>query len=545
MHILNLFVRQPFSETSEEEQRVIQEVMDTLQLLDLGKPYKVRFLTDLEAANQLTFKQSFEKNTGIEFTPKNFRDYRLSLLDEADAMVVIKTGLSESTAFEMAYNIFKGKNIPIFVAIQDKTPIKTTLLRDLNDIARISYCNFKTSDDLIKPLHAFFENVLAKKSESASKPKNAHLIFKDGKIFHGKTFTSVPNEERVAEVVFNTAMSGYQEVLTDPSYYGQMVVMTYPMIGNYGINAEDVESCKIYLDALIVKEYTPQPSNWRSTKTLKAYLEEHNIIGVEGFDTRAITRYLREKGAMKALLTTSSESLEILVQRLKQADEIVGKNIVKDVTTRTSFKWDKNQFPDYKVAVVDCGIKYNILRLFEGKNCDLTVFPCSVDAKTILEGGFDGVFLSNGPGDPEPLIDVVELVKELLGKIPFFGICLGHQILGLALGARIIKLRFGHHGVNHPIMNLSTGKVEITSQNHNYAIDRNSLNKEEVEITHINLNDQTIAGIRHKKYSAFSVQYHPESSPGPHDSKYLFDYFIDMMEKERLRTIAKESLLSI
>ena len=305
------------------------------------------------------------------------------------------------------------------------------------------------------------------------------------------------------------------------------------MIGNYGINAEDVESKKIYLEAFLVKEYTTHPSNWRSTKTLKQYLEENNILGVEGFDTRAITRYLREKGAMKALLTTSTESLKVLADKLKQSDDIVGKNLVTDVTCDASFRWHEKQFGENKIAVIDCGIKYNMLRIFENKKCDFTVFPSSVKAETILAGGYDGVFLSNGPGDPEPVLEVIATVKQLLGKIPIFGICLGHQILGLALGAKIVKLRFGHHGVNHPIMNLATKQVEITSQNHNYAIDPHSINKKEVEITHVNLNDQTVAGIKHKKFPAFSVQYHPESSPGPHDSRYLFQYFIKMMEKEK------------
>ncbi len=526
---LKLFVRQSFVAKDERKEKIIQGVLDILQNFK-SREFNIEFLNDIETYNSETFKLAFEKSSGMEFTPANVRKYMFSILDKADAMVVIRTGPSESTAFEIAYNVFKGNNIPTFVVIWDETPWETTLFRELNDLANITYYPFKDPKEVVQPLQTFFNDVLLEKSLKTT-ARDTHLIFKDGKIFRGKTFTS--GEDRIAEVVFNTAMCGYQEVLTDPSYYGQMVVMTYPLIGNYGINSEDVESKKIYLDAIIVKEYTTHPSNWRSTKTLKQYLEENNILGVEGFDTRAITRYLREKGAMKAFLTTSKESLKVLLDKLKQSDDIVGKNLVDDVTCPAPFSWQEKQFGDYKVAVIDCGIKYNMLRIFENKKCDFTVFPANVKPETILAGGFDGVFLSNGPGDPEPVTGVIDTVKQLLGKIPIFGICLGHQILGLALGAKIVKLRFGHHGVNHPIMNLATQRVEITSQNHNYAIDPHSINKNEIEITHINLNDQTIAGIRHKKYPAFSVQYHPEASPGPHDSRYLFEYFIKMMEQEK------------
>ena len=526
---LKIFVRQSFIEKDERKEKIIQGVLDILQSFKSDK-FNVEFLNDIKTYNAESFKPAFEKSSGMEFSPKNVRKHMFSILDKADAMVVIRTGPSESTAFEIAYNIFKGNNIPTFVVIWDETPWKTTLFRELNELANITYYPFKNPQEIEQSLQTFFNDVLLAKSLKTT-ARTAHLIFKDGKIFSGKTFTA--GEDRIAEVVFNTAMCGYQEVLTDPSYYGQMVVMTYPLIGNYGINNEDVESKKIYLEAMIVKEYTTHPSNWRSTKTLKEYLEENNILGVEGFDTRAITRYVREKGAMKALLTTSTESLTALVAKLNQSDDIVGKNLVKDVTCPTTFRWHGKQFGDNKVAVIDCGIKYNMLRIFEDKDCDFTVFPASVSAETILAGGFDGVLLSNGPGDPEPVKEVIDTVKRLLGKIPIFGICLGHQILGLALGTKIIKLRFGHHGVNHPIMNLATKQVEITSQNHNYAIDPNSIDKDTVEITHINLNDQTIAGIRHKKLPAFSVQYHPEASPGPHDSRYLFEYFIEMMKREK------------
>lgn len=359
----------------------------------------------------------------------------------------------------------------------------------------------------------------------------ARLIFEDGSVFIGKTFAL--SGDRYAELVFNTAMTGYQEILTDPSYCGQMVVMTYPLIGNYGINAADHEGNHIFLDALIVKEYIDFPSNWRAEKTLKTYLKEHNILGVEGMDTRAITRYLRERGTCKALLTTTNEETTALVNKLKHAHGITGFNLAQYTSCTRQYTWDTPEKAKYNVAVIDCGIKHNILRLLYTHGCACTVFPSNIHSATILQGEFDGVFLSNGPGDPDPLLHVIAMVKQLLGKLPFFGICLGHQMLGLAVNAKIFKLKFGNHGVNHPIKNLQTGKVEITSQNHNYALEAASMNEEEVEITHINLNNATVAGIRLKQVPAFSVQYHPEAMPGPHDSHYLFKQFTTMMDAHK------------
>jgi len=353
------------------------------------------------------------------------------------------------------------------------------------------------------------------------------LIFEDGTIFQGTVFASA--DDCLGEVVFNTAMSGYQEVLTDPSYSDQMVMMTYPLIGNYGVNQDDIESRKLFLKALLVREYCDMYSNWRAHKSLKEYLEENGILGVENLDTRAITRYIRQKGAQKAMLTTTNDSVEAVVQQLKAYPSIEGKNLAKEVSVSKSFIWAKIPDPKFKVAVIDCGVKYNILRCLTEQGCECHVFPLSVSADDILSGGFDGVFLSNGPGDPEPVSDVVQTIKRLLGKIPIFGICLGHQLLGLALGGHSFKLKFGHHGANHPVKNLDTGHVEITSQNHGFCLDMDSLNDQDVEITHINLNDDTVEGIRHKTFPAFSVQYHPEAAPGPHDSHYLFGTFIELM----------------
>lgn len=357
------------------------------------------------------------------------------------------------------------------------------------------------------------------------------LILEDGTTFFGQKFAGTG--EKFSEIVFNTAMSGYQEILTDPSYTGQMVLMTYPLIGNYGINDEDIESRKIFLDALLIREYIDTPSNWRSKKSLKTYLDENNILGVEGLDTRAITRHIRTTGAQRSLLTDSKEDIPTLQARIKASPTMAGSNMVEQVSTKEPYAWTSPEHPQTNIAVLDCGIKYNILRNLEQASAACTIFPADTDPETILSGNFDGLFISNGPGDPEPVTKTIETVKALLGKLPIFGICLGHQILALALGGKTYKLKFGHHGANHPVKNLKTGRVEITSQNHGFAVDPDSLNPDEIESTHINLFDGTNAGIRHKIHPAFSVQYHPEAGPGPHDSTYLFQEFIALIKEWR------------
>ena len=357
-----------------------------------------------------------------------------------------------------------------------------------------------------------------------NKSNSTILLLADGRIFEGKSFGY--QGEATGEVCFNTGMTGYQEILTDPSYCKQIVTMTSPHIGNYGINEEDVESENIQVAGFVIKEETMTPSNWRSTQSLGEYLKKNKIVGIKEIDTRSLTRHIRDKGAMNGIISSIDLDIQSLDKKLKKFPDMNGLDLAKDVTTQKKYKWPGKG--RYKVAVIDFGIKKNILRLLSDVGCELTVFPASIKAEDILSFEPDGVFLSNGPGDPLAVTYGIETVKKLLGKVPLFGICLGHQILALALGASTFKLKFGHRGINHPVRNNEKNTVEITSQNHGFAVDLDSLPPNVIS-THINLNDNTSGGIRCTDIPAFSVQYHPESSPGPHDSRYLFNQFIEMM----------------
>ncbi|MCK4751907.1 MAG: glutamine-hydrolyzing carbamoyl-phosphate synthase small subunit [Planctomycetes bacterium] len=367
----------------------------------------------------------------------------------------------------------------------------------------------------------------------------AILLLEDGTVFEGTSFGA--KGQSCGEVVFNTSMSGYQEILTDPSYNEQIVTMTYPLIGNYGTNQFDWESRKIFTRGFIVKENCNYPSNWRNKDSLSQYLKDNNVIGLEGIDTRKLVKHIRTEGAMKGIISTGL-AVSSLKKKLQSYPGLVGRDIVKAVTSKKPYNWNegvldvltgKQQKPkkQYKVVTFDFGIKHNILRMLRSAACDVYVVPANTSAKQVLKRKPDGVFLSNGPGDPAPVSYAVETVKELLGNVPIFGICLGHQILSLALGGKTYKLKFGHRGANHPVKNLKTGKIEITSQNHGFCVDIDSLKDKDVELTHINLNDNTLEGIACKKEKAFSVQYHPEASPGPHDAGYLFDTFIELMSR--------------
>lgn len=370
--------------------------------------------------------------------------------------------------------------------------------------------------------------------------KAAVVILEDGSIFRGRVFAG--EGDALGEVVFNTAMTGYQEVLTDPSYKEQILVMTYPLIGNYGINHEDLESKKIHLEGFIVREYQDNPSNWRSKKTLREYLEENGKIGIEGIDTRALTRRIRTKGAMCGIISTMIDEIPKLTEMLGAYPGLVGRDITSSVACDEPYIWKAGvDLPiagmppkngAFRVVVLDCGVKRNILRSLERYGCQVIVVPAKTDVETIQSLIPDGILLSNGPGDPAPLLHQVKTVQGFLGKVPIFGICLGHQILSQALGAKTEKLKFGHHGVNQPVKNLLNGRIEITSQNHGFVVVSETLPRD-AEITHINLNDNTLEGIRYPSLKAFSVQYHPEASPGPHDADYLFAEFIGMMQENR------------
>jgi carbamoyl-phosphate synthase small subunit len=373
----------------------------------------------------------------------------------------------------------------------------------------------------------------------------AILALADGTVFRGRAFGA--RGEATGELVFNTSMTGYQEILTDPSYEGQLVAMTYPQIGNVGVNRHDVESRRPFVRGFIVREYCATPSSWRAEESLSDYLARHGIPGIEGIDTRALVRHLRDQGAQEAVLSSVDLDAERLVRRAKDAPGMVGQDLASVVTCAEPYGWSQGPWTregyvsledvtarrgraPFKVVAVDYGIKYNILRNLVGVGCAVRVVPASTPARDILGAKPDGVFLSNGPGDPDAVRGARETVSALLGHVPVFGICLGHQILGLALGGTTYKLKFGHHGGNQPVQDLTTGKVEITSQNHGFAVAPESLG-DRARVTHVNLNDRTVEGLEVRGQPTFSVQYHPEASPGPHDARYLFRRFVDLMER--------------
>ena len=369
----------------------------------------------------------------------------------------------------------------------------------------------------------------------------AWLVLRDGRVFRGEALGAVG--EASGEVIFNTAMSGYQEILTDPSYRGQIVAMTYPMIGNYGINPEDVESRRPWVNGFVVKEASAFPSSWRGRMSLHEYLETQGIVGIQGIDTRALTRHLRDHGAQDGIISSVDTDESRLRARARTLPGLLGRDLVAEVTTEQPWAWAEGTWElgcgyavagnrRFTVVAYDAGIKLNILRQLAAAGCEVTVVPATTSAQAVLERQPDGVFLSNGPGDPEGVPYLIESVRGLLGRLPIFGICLGHQIIGLAARGRTYKLPFGHHGANHPVKDLATGRVEITAQNHGFAVDPGSVESAGWLPTHVNLNDGTCEGLRHREWPAFSVQYHPEASPGPHDASYLFQRFTALMAQK-------------
>lgn len=382
----------------------------------------------------------------------------------------------------------------------------------------------------------------------------AKLALENGTVFTGESFGA--DGEVTGEVVFNTSITGYQEILTDPSYAGQIVTLTYPLVGNYGVNGDDLESAKPQVSGFVVREYFGFHSNWRATSSLGEWLRKHRIIAIQGIDTRMLTKMIRTEGALRGVLSTTDADDTRLVKKAKASPEMTGRDLAKEVSCRAAYKWDevdrtmfalpaqgnrRPSLPDaesngqrFRVAVFDYGVKQNILRRLTTYRCELTVVPASTSADEVLAMNPEGIFLSNGPGDPDAVKYAILNLKKLIGAKPMFGICLGHQLLALALGGKTYKLKFGHRGANHPVKNLRTGDIEITSQNHGFAVDWKSMDEFNVELTHINLNDNTVEGFRHRHLPLFCVQYHPEASPGPHDSDYLFEQFISLMQEARV-----------
>lgn len=372
----------------------------------------------------------------------------------------------------------------------------------------------------------------------------AILALEDGTVFEGRAFGALT--ERSGEVVFNTSLTGYQEIFSDPSYSGQIVVLTYPQIGNYGSNADDMESARPFIEGLVVREFSPIVSNWRSDQAADAYLKAHNIPIIDSIDTRKLVRHLRTRGVMRGVLSSISTDARDLIEKARNIPSMTGLDLATRVSTATAYPWTKPVDPCspserikgggalvHHVVAYDFGIKHNILRRLVTSGCRVTVVPAGTSAEDVLALGPDGVFLSNGPGDPEPLAAQAAEIGKLFGKKPIFGICLGHQILGLAMGGKTYKLKFGHRGGNHPVLNKKTNKVEITAQNHGFAVDPDSISEHVADITHVNLNDGTVEGLRHKSEPVFCVQYHPEAAPGPHDSLYLFDDFMHLMQEHK------------
>jgi carbamoyl-phosphate synthase small subunit len=378
----------------------------------------------------------------------------------------------------------------------------------------------------------------------------AILALEDGRVWRGRGFGAAA--EVVGEVVFNTSITGYQEILTDPSYCGQIVTMTYPLIGNYGVNVEDIESRGVFAEGFIVRQLSRTVSNWRAAQSLDEYLKAQNKPGISDIDTRSLVRHIRERGSMRGCLSTLQNREAAVVERARSAPEMVGLDLATVVSCKESFVWTDSQAkaygsprltygveasetiiePRFHVVAYDFGLKYNSLRSLATLGCRVTVVPAQTSSEEVAALKPDGIWLSNGPGDPEPLTGVIANLQKLIGHFPIFGICLGHQLMGLAVGGRTYKLPFGHHGGNQPVKDLTTGRVEITAQNHGFAVDADSL-PQDCEVTHINLNDNTVEGLRHKNYPIFSVQYHPEAAPGPHDASYLFKRFINLMEGEK------------
>ncbi|MEO0976653.1 MAG: glutamine-hydrolyzing carbamoyl-phosphate synthase small subunit [Pseudomonadota bacterium] len=555
-NLLNILVRQPLTQSSELEASVISQCLSEIKRID-GHFANISLLGSAEAQSNESFREAFEQNIGAPFTPQNFRDYRLSLMRNADAFINIRTAMSESTAFEVAYNIFGGENVPMLFAVWRNAPIKTTLIRDLQDLGDVTYVEFDKPRDLRRPLWSFLELAARQKFARSSEelldrdPKvekkvytgaaapapcrhTALLALADGTLFYGK---GIGREGVVsAEICFNTAMTGYQEILSDPSYAGQVVTFSFPHIGNVGVNGDDAEAQVPLARGCVLRDEITDPSNHRSETHLERWLCDHGLTGICGIDTRALTRHLRENGAQNCAISFDLDARHDpsgLVTLAANQPSLVSQKLVESASTKSiriaqsqGKKFMENTPPH--IAIVDYGVKGNIVDCLTRRGCRVSVVPATVSSKEVMKLAPDGILLSNGPGDPVAVAPyTVPTIRSLTRNgLPIFGICLGHQLLALALGGKVSKMHFGHHGANHPVYDKHSDTVLITSQNHGFVVDRDSLPKDAVT-THVSLFDGTLAGFELPKQQILSVQFHPEASPGPHDAAYLFDDFVE------------------
>ena len=554
---INLLLRQPFTRSSEAEANVVAQCVSEIERID-GHFAHLNFLGGARAQSSTSFREDFEQRVGAPFTPQNFRKYRLSLLRNADALINIRTGLSESTAFEIAYNLFGGHQIPMFFAIWRHAPIKTTLIRDLSDLGDVTYVEFEKPQDLRRPLWTFLRQVCGFDDERERRPAGSPaagvrdaapvgstpaarraprhtgvLVLADGRVFRGQ---GIGAEGRVtAELCFNTAMTGYQEILSDPSYAGQIVTFSFPHVGNTGVNAEDMESVPPLALGCVLRDPITAASNHRATGNLTNWLADHGMTGITDVDTREITRLLRENGAQNCVIAHDRGGdfdIDALIAESAQSASLVGQDLAGDATVDGSFDVAGDgtcgDSPKLRVVVVDYGVKGTIVDCFVRRGFDVTVVPAGASSKNIMAREPDGIVLSNGPGDPVAVAPyAVPMIESLLEEgLPLMGICLGHQLLALALGGRVTKMHFGHHGANHPVLEKSSGRVVITSQNHGFVVDRDSLPGDAV-VTHVSLFDGSLAGFEMPEKQILSVQFHPEASPGPHDAGFLFNRFAE------------------
>ncbi|MEO0956730.1 MAG: glutamine-hydrolyzing carbamoyl-phosphate synthase small subunit [Pseudomonadota bacterium] len=566
-NLLNILVRQPLTQSSELEASVISQCLSEIKRID-GHFANISLLGSSEAQSNESFRETFEQNIGTPFTPRNFRNYRLSLMRNADAFINIRTAMSESTAFEVAYNIFGGENVPMLFAVWRNAPIRTTLIRDLEDLGHVTYVEFDKPRDLRRPLWTFLEQAARQKSAKSSEalldrdPRPAKKVYgsaatpapcrhtallalADGTLFYGK---GIGREGVVsAELCFNTAMTGYQEILSDPSYAGQVVTFSFPHIGNVGVNRDDEEAQAPLARGCVLRDEITDPSNHRSETHFGKWLCDHGLTGICGIDTRALTRHLRENGAQNCAISfdpSAHHDPANLVTLAASQPSLVSQKLVESASTKSIRIFPKQGENDMEnsqphIALIDYGVKSNIVDCLTKRGCRVSVLPATVSSKEVMKLAPDGILLSNGPGDPVAVAPyTVPTIRSLTrNELPIFGICLGHQLLALALGGKVSKMHFGHHGANHPVYDKQADTVLITSQNHGFVVDRDSLPKGAVT-THVSLFDGTLAGFELPKQQILSVQFHPEASPGPHDAAYLFDEFV---ERARAAVASKEA----